>query len=91
MLNGVGDIQGRDVEVAYFTCAAQSFGNIQVPIHFPYFRLETAKFYIRDKRPFWGSRMAAGEICDDYCKRIFRDVSNGMSVGAKSGGRRHLP
>ena len=66
--------------MAYFTFAAQAVGKLQIQIPSTYFRLDTTKGCLADKKSPW--RSIQGNVSMSYSqrKRVFREVFNGAAI-----------
>ena len=70
-------VQDWDIQMAYFTFAAQAVEKLQVQINSPYFRLDTVKMYIEDRVKVWESIRKTSYASDAECKQMCNAVFNG--------------
>ena len=78
------DVRDWDVEMAYFTIAAQVVDRLRAQIKSPYFSMSTLKLYIRDRSAIWASIRETADLSNDECKRLCIAVFNGEAI---EGGR----
>ena len=74
------DVCDWDVEMAYFTIAAQVVDKLRAQINSPYFSMSTIKLYISDRSAIWASIRETADLGNDECKRLCIALFNGEAI-----------